>query len=95
MVDLISSRNSLVAKLAMSTLTQRPPEGLNWPVRDQRPTSSRYAGKETHPSVPGGFWGRLEALKASAERQLAQRPVVTIAAGLALGVVIGWLLKRR
>ena len=78
----------------MSTSTQRHPEGLNWPVRDLRPPS-RAAGKGTHPSVPSGFWGRLEALKASATRQLAQRPAVTIAAGLALGVVIGWLLKRR
>ena len=76
-------------------LTQRGSERLDWPVREQRPVLTERAATRRQPPKPGGFWQRLESLKASVEQQLAQRPVVTVATGLALGVVLGWLLKRR
>jgi len=83
----------------MLMLTQRHSD-LNWPVHDQRLTPSvTSAGRETardmRRPIRGGFWQRLESLKKTAEEQLTQRPAVAIAAGIALGVVIGWLLKRR
>ena len=88
----------------MLMLTQRHSD-LNWPVHDQRLTPSvtsasrevarEEATRDMRWPIRSGFWQRLESLKKTAEEQLTQRPAVAIAAGIALGVVIGWLLKRR
>jgi hypothetical protein len=86
-------------------LTQRRVESSMSPnshVREFGPGAGTVGGDRTlsspstsSSSTSSGFWRRLESFKGSAERRLGQNPVVTIAAGLALGVVIGWLLKRR
>jgi hypothetical protein len=84
----------LVRQIAMTVLTQRHVESLTRPVRDHR-SASKPGGKDPLPSKWSALGQRLESLKASVEYQLGNRPAVTIAAGLALGVVIGWWLKRR
>ncbi len=37
----------------------------------------------------------LEGWKTAASQGLGRNPLVTVAAGIALGVALGWLLKRR
>ena len=37
----------------------------------------------------------LRGWKAAASQGLGRKPLMTVAAGIALGVALGWLLKRR
>lgn len=60
-------------------------------IQDLWDTGTRQAQSEREPSdsdKPGGWTGWLE-------RQFSERPTLTLGIGLALGVTIGWLIKRR
>jgi hypothetical protein len=37
----------------------------------------------------------LEGWKTAASESMGRNPLVTVAAGIALGVALGWLIKRR
>jgi hypothetical protein len=60
-------------------------------IQDVWDTGTRQAQSQRKPSdseQAGGWTGWVE-------RQFAQRPTLTLGLGLALGVTIGWLIKRR
>ena len=60
-------------------------------IQDLWDTGTRQAQSVRKPSdseAQGGWSGWLE-------RQFAARPTLTLGIGLALGVTVGWLIKRR
>jgi ElaB/YqjD/DUF883 family membrane-anchored ribosome-binding protein len=70
---------------------------MSSPVADEKAVS--------HPSAPRtGFEEgeplfehrpRWKDLKAAAEQQVRKNPLAAVAVGLAIGVLLGWFIKRR
>lgn len=56
------------------------------PRGDDRPLDNRF---------PARVGRTLESWKSAASESMGRNPLVTVAAGLALGVALGWLIKRR